>query len=151
MLETILFPASAADHLSVFYSLVYRSTYVFNFLFAALAVALALCGIFVSAEMKIYLVLAELAIIFAILLTWYLGQRRQWHRRWLEYRRLAECLRHMRILGPLGAKGPVSRPSLDFEGQDWVSWYARSLRRLIPLPRTYLKIPDCCRSAINEK
>ena len=144
-LENILLPAySAADHLSVFYSLVYRSTYVFNFFFAALAVALALCGIFVPIGVKIYLVSAELAIIFAILVTWYLGQQRQWHRRWLEYRRLAECLRQMRILAPTGAEGPISRPSLDFDGQDWVSWYAWSLRRLIPLPdrvvdRPYLK------------
>jgi hypothetical protein len=144
-LETILLPAySAADHLGVFYSLVYRSTYIFNFFFAALAVALALCGIFVPVGVKIYLVSAELVIIFAILVSWYLGQRRRWHRRWLEYRRLAECLRHMRILAPLGAEGPISRPSLDFDGQDWVNWYAWSLRRLIPLPNrvadhTYLK------------
>jgi hypothetical protein len=144
-LETILLPAySAADHLGVFYSLVYRSTYIFNFFFAALAVALALCGIFVPVGVKVYLVSAELVIIFAILVSWYLGQRRRWHRRWLEYRRLAECLRHMRILAPLGAEGPISRPSLDFDGQDWVNWYAWSLRRLIPLPdrvadHTYLK------------
>ena len=144
-LENILLPAySAADHLGIFYSLVYRSTYVFNFFFAALAVALALCGVLVPPGVKIYLVSAELAIIFAILVSWYIGQRRQWHRRWLEYRRLAECLRHMRILAPLGAEGPISRPSLDFDGQDWISWYAWSLRRLIPLPdrvvdRPYLK------------
>ena len=37
--------------------------------------------------------------------------RQRWHRRWLEYRRLAESLRHMRILAPLGAGGPVDRPS----------------------------------------
>jgi hypothetical protein len=135
-IETILLPAfSAADHLGVFYSLVYRSTYVFNFAFAALAVALALAGIFTKEPSeKIYLVGAELAIIFALLITWYLGSDRQWHRRWLEYRRLAECLRHMRILAPLGAEGPITRPGVDVDGQDWVSWYAWSLRRLIPLP-----------------
>ena len=110
-MEKIVLPAfSAADHLGVFYSLVYRSTYVFNFLFAAVAVALALAGIFIhDANVKIYLVAAELAVIFAILVTWFRATG-QWHRRWLEYRRLAECLRHLRILAPVGSEGPLDRP-----------------------------------------
>jgi hypothetical protein len=135
-IENILLPAfSAADHLSVFYSLVYRGAYVFSFTFAAVAVALALTGVFIhGAEVKVWLVLAELVIICSILATWSVGISRRWHGRWLEYRRLAECLRHMRILAPLGAEGPIDRPGADVDGQDWVSWYAWSLRRLIPLP-----------------
>jgi hypothetical protein len=135
-IESALLPAfSAADHLSVFYSLVYRSTFVFNFLFAAIAVALALAGIFVhDADVKVYLVAAELVIIFTILVTWSLGRHRQWHRRWLEYRRLAECLRQVRILAPLGGEGPISRFGADVDGHDWVDWYVWSLRRLVPIP-----------------
>jgi hypothetical protein len=138
-IETILLPAfSAADHLAVFYSLVYRSSYVFNFLFAAISVALALAGVFLhhAPNVKAGFVLAEFAIIGAILATWYYGNKLQWHRRWLDYRRLAESLRHMRILAPLGAEGPIDRPSRsgDAEGLDWVNWYAWSLRRLLPLP-----------------
>jgi hypothetical protein len=80
--------------------------------------------------------LVELAIIVAILITWLHGNRRQRHRRWLEYRRLAECLRHLRMLAPLGCEGSIGRPrrDLDTGEEDWVSWYAWSLRRLIPLP-----------------
>jgi hypothetical protein len=137
-IERILLPAfSTADHLAVFYSLVYRSTYVFNFLFAAVSVALALTGIFVhDPSIKAALVAVELLIIIAIIVTWYWGNTRQWHRRWLEYRRLAECLRHMRILAPLGSEGSIDRPerNIDIDGQDWVNWYAWSLRRLIPVP-----------------
>jgi hypothetical protein len=136
-LENILLPAfSAADHLSVFYSLIYRGTYVFSFAFAAIAVALAITGIFFIDKLpvKFDLVVAELAIIVLIMAAWILGSVRQWHRRWLQYRRLAECLRHMRILAPLGAEGPVSRPGVDVDGEDWVDWYTWSLRRLIPLP-----------------
>jgi len=137
-IERILLPAiSTADHLAVFYSLVYRSTYVFNFLFAAVSVALALTGIFIhNPNIKAAFVAAELLIIISILVTFYCGNTLQWHRRWLEYRRLAECLRHMRILAPLGSEGPIDRPerNIDVDGQDWVNWYAWSLRRLIPLP-----------------
>jgi hypothetical protein len=135
-IETLLLPAfSTADHLGVFYSLVYRGTYVFSFCFAAIAVTLALLGIVIhEADVKVYFVVAEFFIIGSILITWQVGMRRQWHRRWLEYRRLAECLRHMRVLAPLGAEGPINRPGVDVDGQDWVGWYAWSLRRLIPLP-----------------
>jgi hypothetical protein len=156
-IETILLPAfSAADHLAVFYSLVYRSSYVFNFLFAAISVALALTGIFIhDPNQKAGFVAAEFAIIVAILATWYYGNKLQWHRRWLDYRRLAESLRHMRILAPLGAEGPTDRPSrsADADGLDWVNWYAWSLRRLIPLPdrvvdKAYLAaVRDTVRSA----
>jgi hypothetical protein len=141
-IETMLLPAvSAADHLAVYYSLVYRSTYVFNYLFAAVAVALALVGIFVhDATAKSYLVSIELVIILIILVTWLRGHGGLRHQRWLEYRRLAECLRHMRILAPLGCEGPLGRPRRDLHAQeqDWVSWYAWSLRRLIPLPHAFV-------------
>jgi hypothetical protein len=146
VIEGVLLPAfSAADHLAVYYSLIYRSAYVFNFLFAAIAVALALCGIFAQDRLglKSLLVGTELSVIVAILLTWWKGHHAQWHRRWLEYRRLAECLRHMRVLAPAASGGPINRPgrSLDVDEQDWVNWYAWSLRRLIPLPDRVVDAP----------
>ena len=142
-IETVLLPAvSAADHLAVYYSLIYRSIYVFNYLFAAVAVALALAGIFVhDPTAKSYLVAVELVIIVIILVTWLRGHGGLRHQRWLEYRRLAESLRHMRILAPLGCEGPIGRPRRDLyaQEQDWVSWYAWSLRRLIPLPNALVE------------
>ncbi|MGD0026317.1 MAG: hypothetical protein ABSC37_17145 [Xanthobacteraceae bacterium] len=137
-IEKILLPAfSAADHIAVYYSHVYRSSYVFNFLFAALAVALALGGVFThDPDIKSYLVIVELVDILAVLATWLLGRHKQWHRRWLGYRRLADCVRHMRILAPIGSEGSVERPgrSLGVDEEDWINWYAWSLRRLLPLP-----------------
>jgi hypothetical protein len=137
-IEQVLLPAySAANHLAVYYSLVYRSTYVFNFLFAFVAVGLALAGIFIHDPVtKSYFVVIELLVILAILLTWHRGHSRQWHRRWLDYRRLAECLRVMRVLALVGSGGPIERSgrSLDGDEQDWVNWYALSVRRVISLP-----------------
>ncbi len=134
-IESILLPAfSVADHLAVYYSLVYRGAYVFNFIFAAIASALAVIDFLFPGPG--YLVLAELVVILLILGTWGYGTMRGWHRRWLEYRRLAECLRHMRILAPVGSGGSLAHPGhgLDADEQDWVNWYAWSLRRLLPLP-----------------
>ncbi len=137
-IESTLLPACGiADHLAAYYALVYRSTYIFNFLFAAIAVVVALDGIFIhEPTIKSYLVVGELAVIAAILITWLSGHRQQWHRRWLECRRLAEGARHLRIFAPLGAAGSVERPrrNLDVGEDDWINWYVWSLRRLLPLP-----------------
>lgn len=137
-IENILLPAcGVADHLADYYSLVYRSTYIFNFLFAAIAVAVALNGIFIHEPLvKGYFVVVELAVILVILVTWLHGHRRQWHRRWLECRRLAECVRHLRIFAPLGIAGSMERPhrGLDAGEGDWINWYAWSMRRRLPLP-----------------
>jgi len=134
-IEKVLLPAfSVADHLAVYYSLVYRGAYVFNFVFAALASLIAVVDILYPDHK--YLIGLELGVIVFILVTWWYGTVRQCHRRWLEYRRLAECLRHMRILAPVGSAGSISRPGhgLDADEPDWVNWYAWSLRRLLPLP-----------------
>jgi hypothetical protein len=137
-IEKILLPAfAAADRIAVYYSHAYRSSYVFNFIFAATAVAVALGGVFTHDEIvKSILVAVEVVIICAILFSWRRGHGGEWHRRWLDYRRLAECLRHLRIFAPLGAEGPVERTrrGFDTDEEDWVNWYTWALRRLLPLP-----------------
>jgi len=160
-IENILLPAcGVADHLANYYSLVYRSTYVFNFFFAALAVATALVGIFIHEPgVKSYCVSIELAIIATILLTWLYGRRHSWHRRWLECRHLAEGIRQFRIFAPLGISGAADRPRRAAASeQDWINWYAWTLRRQLPLPdcavdRTYLdKIREAVlRAEINDQ
>ena len=150
-IENVLLPAcGVADHLANYYSLVYRSTYVFNFFFAALAVAMALNGVFIhEPKVKSYCVSIELAFILVILFTWLYGHRHQWHRRWLECRHLAEGVRQLRLFAPLGTTGAVERPRRGAgTEEDWINWYAWSLRRQLPLPdcavdRQYLaKIRD---------
>jgi hypothetical protein len=137
-IENVLLPACAvADHLANYYSLVYRSTYVFNFSFAAIAVMAALGGIFIhDLAIKSDLVITELGIIVVVLITWLYGHHRQWHQHWLECRRLAESVRHLRIFAPLGTRGSTARPRRHLDGgeEDWINWYGWSLRRLLPLP-----------------
>jgi len=160
-IENILLPAcGVADHLANYYSLVYRSTYVFNFLFAALAVATALAGIFIHEPgVKSYCVSIELAIIATILFTWLHGHRHRWHRRWLECRHLAEGVRQLRMFAPLGIGGAADRPRRAATGEeDWINWYAWTLRRQLPLPdrvvdRTYLETIRAAvlRAEINDQ
>jgi hypothetical protein len=130
------------DHLSIRYAQIYRSAYVFNYLAGAAAVLLASIGliypspdIMAALNFKAVMVGIEIALIGSILVTLNLGTRRQWHRRWLQYRRLAETLRQLRMLAPTAAAARLDRPS-DRAGRayGWVSWYARAVEREIPVP-----------------
>jgi hypothetical protein len=155
--HTLLPDVAISDRLAVRYSELYRSAFVFNFLAAAVAVSLALLGLLTELRwlpfteqarlvLKAVLVMAEIALISAILAVWRVGARRGWHERWLNYRRAAEWLRHLRILTLVGARSPIARPrrlpghrggdhhASRLEQDDWVSWYVRSMERLLPLP-----------------
>jgi hypothetical protein len=140
--DTLFHAYSFVDHLSTRYAQIYRSAYVFNYIAGAAAVLLASIGLIyptpdpISAlNFKAVMVAIEIGLITSILVTLHLGTTRQWHRRWLQYRRLAETLRHLRMLAPTGAAARLDRPS-DRAGRayGWVSWYARAVEREIPVP-----------------
>jgi len=93
-----------ADALADHYANLYRGG-VFNFAASAGAVLLALAGL-VWPMAKLWLVLGELLLIAGLVVNTMVGTRCQWHRRWLDYRRLAERLRLMRSLKRLGVATP---------------------------------------------
>jgi hypothetical protein len=140
-IDQILLPAFAfADNLSIHYARIYRSVYVFNYIAAAIVATLAVFGLFLHQGEWLTFVqigeVVELVIIGAVILSWRIGHYLQWHRRWLEYRRLAECLRHMRLIALTASVGPTVRPGRSPDDDtDWVDWYARAIRRLLPLPQ----------------
>ncbi len=123
-----------ADTLASDYAQSYRSGHVFNFVLAAFAVLLALTTLVLPDAKKI-LAVAEFAAILAILLNTQIGVRRQWHRRWLDYRQLAERLRPMRSLKLLGLAAPdppgtAANPTFG----RWVDWYAAVVWRGMGCP-----------------
>jgi hypothetical protein len=124
-----------ADALAVHFSHCYRSAYVLAYLLAALAVLIALTGIFVPPELlllKVGLVLLELYVIFRILRLIRRGRRQAWHERWLEYRIVAESLRHARFLAYVSEFGHSRHDPL--APQPWTIWYIRATLREIGLP-----------------
>jgi hypothetical protein len=157
---TMLLPAvTLPDRFAVHYSELYRSAFVFNFLAAAFAVTFALLGL--STELptiqhhldeasrlllKAVLVLCEITILFFIVRIFAQGHRRNWHRRWLDYRRASEWLRHLRVLSLVGARSSIPRPRRTpgarteaqrgerLDQDDWVAWYVRAVSRLLPPP-----------------
>lgn len=119
-----------ADGLAVHYAQVYRSGMVFNFVGAALAVLLSLAA-FLLPQKKLPLLEFELALIFALIANTTMGTRRQWHRRWLDYRFLAEQLRPLKSLKLAAAAAPPFRKRV--AERRWTDWYALSLWRSTPM------------------
>ncbi|NJC32810.1 hypothetical protein GGR88_000284 [Sphingomonas jejuensis] len=127
---------SWADRLADHYAQTYRSGVIFNYLAAALAVLVALAGVVAPAAKPLLLTL-ELLLIGSLILNTAVGNRRQWHRRWLDYRLLAEQLRPMRSLKLLGAGTAVEGWSAGQNGPArWTDWYAASIWREMGLPPT---------------
>ena len=116
-----------ADRLAQHFAQTYRSGHVLNFLLGAVAVLLALSGLLFK-ELKFWLAMSELAAVAGFVVNTRVGVAREWHRRWLDYRQLAERLRPMRSLKLLGVGRPIiggerARPPR------WLDWYAAAIWR----------------------
>jgi hypothetical protein len=131
-LRDILVPRFArADATATHIAQLFRSGYVTNFSFAALAVVLSLLGLALPDALKPVLITLEFMVIATILIVTRAGRRAQWHRRWLDNRHLAERLRCLSVAAQLGElelrSGAELRPG-------WVDWYARATARTLGLP-----------------
>jgi hypothetical protein len=131
-LRDVLAPRFArADATATHTAQLFRSGYVTNFSFAALAVVLSLLSLAFPATWKPALIILEFMVIATILIVTRAGRRAQWHRRWLDNRHLAERLRCLSIAAQLGElelrSGAELRPG-------WVDWYARATARTLGLP-----------------
>lgn len=138
-----------ADGVSAWLSDVYRGGMTANFLLAALAIVGGIAYLpFTDSSLKWPFALFELLILVLILSVTLIGQRRRWHGRWFETRRVAEYLRHAPILLLLGVtRAPGRWP----RGTDtsWPEWCARSAIREVGLPRVAVS-EDYLRSALAD-
>jgi hypothetical protein len=140
--EEVLLPRHVwADSLAVYFSHHYRSTYVLAYALSAVAVFIALGGVFthtIDAEAPI--VLAEVLVICIIIEMIRRGRRLRWHERWLDYRALAESLRHGRFLAFVSEFGQAQKGSDDGTSRElpWILWYLRATMREIGLPMATL-------------
>ena len=141
-----------ADRLAGHVAQSYRSGHVFNFLLGAAAVLLALTTL-VYPQGKVVLAIGEFLAVVAILANTSIGTRQEWHRKWLDYRQLAERLRPMRSLKLLGvaAPDPPGTPANPV-AQRWVEWYAAAVWRATgcPVGRLDAKTADSLSAAIAE-
>jgi hypothetical protein len=67
------------------------------------------------------------------------ARQRAWHRKWLEYRVMAELVRELRILAPLGGARPAPRTAAHLASygdptRSWMNWQIRAIARGLRLP-----------------
>ncbi len=135
VLDGVLGRFAWADGISAHLSDTYRGSMVVNFALSAAAVISGVAYLpFVGSEWKWPFAAFELVLLGAILAITWVGQRRRWHGRWFETRRVAEYLRHAPLLLSLGAaRAPGRWP----RGSDtsWPEHHARHALREVGLPR----------------
>jgi len=145
----VLVPRHAwADTLAVHYSHLYRGAYVLCYFLSALAVFIALGTVFIHDDpqtpvrevlgTKAVFVTGELIVIGIIILIVWRGLNRRWHERWLNYRALAEMLRHGRFLAYAGEFGRTQTNAAGDRDTPWMLWYVRATMREIGLPAALL-------------
>lgn len=132
-----------SNFLAIRYAQLFRSGHVTNYFLSTLAVILALFGLIIPG-VKVFLVAAELGTIGLLFLNTQAGTRGEWHRRWLQYRHLAESLRPLIYLKQTGmistpfrtdiVRGPLNREA----GADWTRWYAAAIWREMDSPQGIL-------------
>ena len=134
------------DKLSGLYADKYRSAFVCSlFLFSAAAVLAALLPILSiephgphytpTAWLGTACALAETGLIASVIALIVLGRVFfYWHERWLDYRIVAELIRHLRLIAPLGGFRPFPQIPAHWGtyGQpsaSWMAWYVRAVER----------------------
>ena len=148
-----------SNFLAIRYAQQFRSGHVTNYFLSALAVILALFGL-LAPHAKIFLVVAELATIGLLFLNTSAGTNGEWHRRWLQYRHLAESLRPLVYLK---RSGLISTPfRTDFvqgashreAGADRTRWYAAAVWREMEGPSgitTHEEVRVLAKDVMNEQ
>jgi hypothetical protein len=138
---------SWADRLATHFAQTYRSGHIFNFLLGGVAVCLGLSA-FMAPHLKFEFAAVETMITVAIILNAMIGARQEWHRRWLDYRQLAERLRPMRSLKLLGIAAPdPPGTATNPVPKRWIDWYASGIWRAMGCPGGSLDGPRAARLA----
>lgn len=127
-----------ADGLANHFAGLYRSSFLVSYLFGAIAVLLALMPVALHWDDHAppVFVVAELLVISFVIALILAGRRFRWHERWIDHRFLAELLRQIRFLAPLGSLRPFAPPPEGMEldaRATWMHWHARAVAREVGL------------------
>jgi len=138
-----------ADAISSHLSDTYRGGMIINFMLSATAIIVGVAYLpLTEGAMKWPFALFELVLLSAILVITFQGQKRRWHGRWFETRRVAEYLRHAPLLLALGAARAPGRWPRGAE-TSWPEHYARHALREVGLPRAVVT-PAYLRRALTD-
>ena len=142
-----------ADKLAGHYADTYRSTSVIAYLVSAFAVFIAVFpgAIGLRAFGDLVCIVLELAALGTTLVLVCLALVGRWHERWMDSRMLAELIRQLRLLVPMGGGRPFPHvpDHLAMYGdpaRSWMYWHMRAVARDTNLPDTVVNrdyLLDC--------
>ena len=135
--ELVLPHYSRADILALRYQRLYFKAGSLVYILAAAAVAVAAFqALFLQGWPRIALI--EVVFILAVLAVVWLGNRRKWHSKWIDYRFLAERFRSAQFMALANLDVANLRPprhlSLSYSSQDWMVSAFSSVWRRLPRP-----------------
>lgn len=147
-----------ADRLATYYAHRYRSAFATVFSLSWVAILMAVAGIYLHSEAVSGPVVSglEVGLLLIILLVVSRGRSQHHHQRWLDYRALAERLRHFTFLWPLGRSCYLARPPRNaWDGDpcsDWTAWLVRAVVRDVGMPTGTLDGPmlEGCRGFLRH-
>ena len=132
-----------ADALAVLYANRTRGSYIAIAFYGAMAVLIGLLSvIFIDDKwtpVKIVILVAEGGLLFWA--GWRLfrpAHDNSWHERMVEYRVLAELLRHQRYIYAFGSAERLDHLVRERGGDAWVGWYVRATLREVGFPTARL-------------
>jgi hypothetical protein len=130
-----------ADKLADHYADAHRSGFVWSSLLASAAVFTALLPM--AGHLGLHgseaIAVLEALVLATLVGLPMLARRDRWHQKWLEYRVLAELVRELRILIPLGGARPAPRTPAHLANygdptRSWMYWQSRAIARAVGLP-----------------
>lgn len=120
-----------SDNLSIYYANLYRTTYLSRYVFSMVAIIGIAIGFYGSESIQHLGFAMQFVSVAIILLLAYLSRKFSWHERYLDYRLLAERIRHLRFLSLIGEVNYTSSISgfNALEEAQWVNWHVRNIAR----------------------
>lgn len=155
--STIISPFGWADNLSIYHGEVYRSAAVLRHMMVLVATLGLAVGFYWGFWKGLHPSMArdlgfliQAAALWGVILLARLNRVRRWQQRYNDYRLLAEMLRVLRYLHPLGiAFSSLRMPAYSGGRLSWVTWPFRAVARSLGIPNVAMT-RDQMRHALVE-
>jgi hypothetical protein len=133
------------DDLAGYYGRLYRSSTTTRILFNIVAAFLSALALIYLPTFSGATLVVSVAVNTLVLFDAKAGAAQRWHERWLDYRVIAERLRCLQFLQPLGLGLSGTEQATSRRHLSWVDWYVRRLQRALAPPQGVITNADLTR------
>jgi hypothetical protein len=145
--QELLSDLATIDRLANHYGRLYRSSTASEFLLTIIAAFFSAMAFILFPFIAGVSVIAQVLVNGLVLLDSTTRTTQRWQERWLDYRVIAERLRCVRFLHPLGLGLTQSSAPFRRHRESWVEWYVRRYQRGLDPPHGTIQTSDIARFA----